>query len=48
MGDPIQVGNLADMICQNEEQELAFEAYRHSFKKEFGDFSKSECGKDSC
>jgi hypothetical protein len=39
-GEPIQVADLADIICQNEEQKQAFEAYRQSFEKEYGDFSE--------
>ncbi len=39
-GEPIHLDDLADMICQNEEQKQAFETYRQSFEKEYGDFSE--------
>lgn len=39
LDEPIQVDNLADMICQNDEQKQAFEVYRQSYEEEFGDFS---------
>lgn len=38
-GGAIQMDDLADMICQNDEQKQAFDAYRLSFVKEYGDFS---------
>ena len=37
-GEPIQLVDLADMICRNEEQKQAFQTYRQSFEQEYGDF----------
>lgn len=37
-GEPIQLDDLAGMICQNEEQRQAFETYRQSFEQEYGGF----------
>lgn len=38
-GETILVDELAEMICQNDEQKQAFEAYKQWFEEEFGDFS---------
>ena len=40
-GETIQVGALADMICQNEEQKKAFDDFRQSFEKEHGRFEEN-------
>lgn len=38
--ETLQMDVLADMICQNEEQKQAFEAYRQSYEEEYGDFAE--------
>ena len=38
-GEAIQVEDLADMLCQNEEQKHAFESYRQTFEEEYGQFA---------
>ena len=40
MGETIQIDDLGDMICQNEEQKQAFKTYRQSFEQKFGNFSE--------
>lgn len=35
----VQVDDLADMLCQNEEQKQAFDTYRQSFEEEHGSFA---------
>ena len=40
MGETIQIDDLGDMICQNEEQKQAFKIYRQSFEQKFGNFSE--------
>lgn len=39
-GEAIQVEDLADMLCQNEEQKQAFESYRQTFEEEHGHFTE--------
>lgn len=39
-GAAIQVDELADMICQSDEQKQAFDAYRQSYEEEFGCFAE--------
>lgn len=38
--ETLQMDDLADMICQNEEQKQAFESYRQSYEEEYGDFAE--------
>ena len=38
-GETILVDDLADIICQNDRQKMAFKTYRQSFEDKFGDFS---------
>ena len=40
LGEPIQMDDLAELICQNGEQKQVFEAFRQSYEEEFGDFAK--------
>ena len=37
--ETVQVNDLADMLCQNEEQKQAFDTYRQSFEEEYGRFA---------
>lgn len=36
--ETVQVDDLADLLCQNEEQKQAFDTYRQSFEEEYGSF----------
>lgn len=38
-GETVQVDDLADLLCQNEEQKQAFGTYRQSFEEEYGSFA---------
>lgn len=38
-GETVQVDDLADLLCQNEEQKQAFDTYRQSFEEEHGSFA---------
>lgn len=38
-GETVQVDDLADLLCQNEEQKQAFGIYRQSFEEEYGSFA---------
>lgn len=38
-GETVQVDDLADLLCQNEEQKQAFDTYRQSFVEEHGSFA---------
>lgn len=37
--ETVQVDDLADLLCQNEEQKQAFDTYRQSFEEEHGSFA---------
>ncbi len=37
--ETVQVDELADLLCQNEEQKQAFDTYRQSFEEEYGSFA---------
>lgn len=37
--ETVQVDELADLLCRNEEQKRAFDTYRQSFEEEFGSFA---------
>lgn len=37
--ETVQLDNLADLLCQNEEQKQAFDTYRQSFEEEHGGFA---------
>ena len=37
--ETVQVDDLADLLCQNEEQKQAFGTYRQSFEEEYGSFA---------
>lgn len=37
--ETVQVDDLADLLCQNEEQKQAFDTYRQSFEEEYGSFA---------
>lgn len=37
--ETVQVDELADLLCQNEEQKQAFDTYRQSFEEEHGSFA---------
>lgn len=41
--ETVQVNDLADMLCQNEEQKQAFDTYRQSFEEEHGSFADEIC-----
>ena len=36
----VRIDNLADLLCQNEEQKQAFESYRQTFEEEHGHFTE--------
>lgn len=36
--ETVQVNDLADLLCQNEEQKQAFDTYRQSFEEDYGSF----------
>lgn len=42
-GETVQVDDLADLLCQNEEQKQAFDTYRQSFEEEHGSFADEIC-----